>query len=376
MKRPLLAALALSVLLAGGIASAHKPSDSYLSLAVEGPAIHGRWDIALRDLDFALGLDADQDDAITWGEVRAKEREIARYALARLALGAGGARCPAEPRELLIDNHSDGAYAVLRFDAACASAPRMLAVDYRLLFDLDPQHHGLVRVTAGGVTRTGVLTESSPARSFVLAQPSLGAELLAYGEDGVRHIFTGFDHVLFLLSLLLPAVLVASAHSWQPATRLRTVFADVVKVVSAFTLAHSLTLSLAALGAVSPPARWVESGIALSVVLAALNNLRPLVHGRRWAIAFGFGLIHGFGFAAVLADLGLPRESLLAALVAFNAGVEAGQLAIVAVFLPLAYALRATVLYRRVVVAAGSGAIVLLAGAWLVERAFDVQLVG
>jgi hypothetical protein len=376
MKRLGLAALALTALLASGVALAHKPSDSYLSLAVDGATIRGQWDIALRDLDFALGLDADQDDAITWGEVKAKQREIASYALTRLALGAGDAGCPAQPRELLIDNHSDGAYAVLRFDAACPGAPAALAVDYRLLFDLDPQHHGLVRVSAGETTVSGVLTEAAPAQRFLLARPSLWRELVAYGEDGVRHIFTGYDHILFLLSLLLPAVLVASAQSWQPAARMSAVFADVVKVVTAFTIAHSLTLSLAALGVVSPPARWVESGIALSVVLAALNNLRPLVHGRRWVIAFGFGLLHGFGFAAVLADLGLPRDSLLAALVAFNLGVEAGQLAIVGVFLPLAYALRATVLYRRVVLGAGSGAIALLASVWLVERALDVQLVG
>jgi hypothetical protein len=118
----------------------------------------------------------------------------------------------------------------------------------------------------------------------------------------------------------------------------------------------------------------VESTIALSVVLAALNNVWPLVHGRRWLVAFGFGLIHGFGFASVLADLGLPREALLLALVGFNIGVELGQLAIISVFLPVAFALRATWAYRRVVFIGGSAAIALIAALWLVERAFDVRL--
>ena len=112
------------------------------------------------------------------------------------------------------------------------------------------------------------------------------------------------------------------------------------KVVTAFTVAHSITLSLAALGVISLPSRLVESAIAASVVLAALNNVCPVVYGGRWIIAFCFGLIHGFGFASVLTDLGLPQDSLLLALVAFNLGVELGQLAIVAVFLPIAYALR------------------------------------
>ena len=148
-----------------------------------------------------------------------------------------------------------------------------------------------------------------------------------------------------------------------------------MKVVTAFTVAHSITLSLAALGVVSLPSRWVESAIALSVVLAALNNIRPVVYGKRWVIAFCFGLIHGFGFASVLADLGLPQESLLIALVAFNLGVELGQLVIVGVFLPIAFTLRATAFYQRVLVVYGSAAIALIASLWLVQRALDLKLI-
>ena len=146
------------------------------------------------------------------------------------------------------------------------------------------------------------------------------------------------------------------------------------KVVTAFTIAHSITLSLAALGVISLPSRWVESAIAASVVLAALNNVYPLVYAGRWAIAFGFGLIHGFGFASVLADLGLPQESLLLALVAFNLGVELGQLVIVGVFLPFAYALRDTRWYRRTIFVGGSVAVIAMASVWLIQRAFNVTL--
>ena len=180
--------------------------------------------------------------------------------------------------------------------------------------------------------------------------------------------------VLFLISLLLPAALRAGARGWEPAERFAPVFWDVFKVVTAFTVAHSITLSLAALAVLELPSRLVESAIALSVLLAALNNLRPLVLGRRWIVAFAFGLIHGFGFASVLADLGLPKDALLVALVGFNAGVETGQLAIVAAFLPAAFWLRGTWLYRRMLLLGGSALIALVAAIWLVERSFDLRL--
>src|SRR5437016_1864720 len=378
MRRALLIVAALAGAWLGSPAHAHKPSDSYLTLKVEGEKIAGQWDIALRDLDVALGLDVNQDGDITWGEVKAKHGDIAAYALSRLRLGPTSAPCPAQIAEQMIDNHSDGAYAVLRFAATCAAAPKTLAVGYRLLFDLDPQHRGLIRLEYKGVTRAGILSAEQPEQKFTLAELSMWAQFLDYGNEGVWHIWTGFDHILFLLSLLLPAVLVrsrASGWRWEPAGDFRAAFLDVVKVVTAFTLAHSITLSLAALGVVSLPSRLVESAIATSVLLAALNNVFPLVHGRRWMVAFAFGLIHGFGFASVLRDLGLPQGALLIALVGFNLGVEVGQLAIVSSFLPIAYALRASWFYRRLVFLGGSIAIAAIAGIWLVERAFNMKII-
>jgi hypothetical protein len=168
---------------------------------------------------------------------------------------------------------------------------------------------------------------------------------------------------------------VASRHGqWQASPRFTPVFWDVLKVVTSFTVAHSITLSLAALEVISLPSRLVESTIALSVVLAALNNVRPVIAEKRWMMAFLFGLVHGFGFASVLADLGLPRDALLLALVGFNLGVEAGQLAIVAAFLPLAYALRSTNFYRRGVMTGGSLLIALIALVWMLERVFDLSI--
>ena len=360
-------------------AQAHKPSDSYLAISVSNDKVTGQWDIALRDLDFAIGLDADGNGEITWGEVRAKHAEIAAYALARLAIRSDGAACSIEPGAQQIDDHTDGAYTVLPLAIRCAKTPAQLAIDYTLFADLDPQHRGLLNLQALGQTRTAVLGPQAPTQSFELKAVSRWAQFIAYAREGVWHIWIGFDHILFLLSLLLPAVLLwrgRQGQQWQPAETFRQAFVDVFKIVTAFTLAHSITLSLATLGFVSLPSRWIESAIAASVVLAALNNVWPLFHRRRWMVAFGFGLIHGFGFASVLVDLGLPREALALALVGFNLGVEVGQLAIVALFLPLAFALRRTAFYRRTVMLGGSLLIAALAGVWLVERVFVVKLIG
>ena len=367
--------LLLAALLAFGTAHAHKPSDSYLTLHSDGHTLSGQWDIALRDLEYAVGLDADGDGAITWGELKAKQAEVDAYALARLALRADGSECRLEPVEHLVDDHSDGAYAVLRFAAQCpAETFKTVAVEYSLFFDLDPTHRGLLRIERGGDTTTGILSPERPRLEVSAEGRSKLRQFADYVREGVWHIWIGFDHILFLLSLLLPSVFVFENRAWLPAHRFGEAFWDVFKVATSFTVAHSITLSLAALSVIMLPSRLVESAIALSVVVAALNNVWPLVRRGRWLVAFGFGLIHGFGFASVLADLGLPREVLLLALVGFNVGVELGQLAIISVFLPAAYAMRASWAYRRVVFAGGSAAIAVIAAVWLVERAFDVKL--
>lgn len=353
---------------------AHKPSDSYLSLEVDGARIAGRWDIALRDLDYAIGLDSNDDGAITWGEVRARHDAIAAYALARLHIAGEGSPCPMRAVEHLVDAHSDGAYSVLRVAADCARPPSALDLRYALFADLDPQHKGLLRLEYQGRTQTAVLGHDRPEIRIDLAGASPSRQFLEFGREGVWHIWIGFDHLLFLVTLLLPAVLYRLRDRWRMVPAFQPALWDVVKIVSAFTAAHSITLSLATLSVVHLPSRWVESAIAASVVLAALNNLVPVVQGRRWVVAFGFGLIHGFGFASVLADLGLPQGATLLALVGFNLGVEVGQLAVVAAFLPVAYALRRSWVYERVVLVPGSIVIVMVASVWLVERFFNLKL--
>ena len=371
MARKILAFLLL--LFTGATASAHKPSDSYLAIHVDGEKVSGQWDIALRDLDFAIGLDSDGNGEISWGEVQGKQAEIDAYTMARLALSVEGKSCPTQVNDHLIDKHTDGTYVVLRFAVQCPAAPTALGMTYRLFFDIDPQHKGLLKLQYGAQTRTAIFSPDAMTQQFVLERPSRWRQFLDYVAHGIEHIWKGYDHILFLISLLLPAVVVRTRDAWAPVGSFRIAFFDVLKIVTAFTVAHSITLTLATLGLVSIPSRITESVIAISIVVAALNNLYPVVAGRRWTVAFAFGLLHGFGFASVLQDLGLPRDALAVALVGFNLGVETGQLAIVSVFLPLAFWLRATVFYRKIVLVGGSAAIVVLAALWFIERAFDVK---
>jgi hypothetical protein len=355
-------------------AFAHKPSDSYLTLAVAGTQVDGRWDIALRDLDNAIDLDRDGNGAVTWGELRAREREVTSFALSRLAVTADGVGCPLASRGVRVASHSDGTYAVLHFAASCPAEPRALGVAYSLFFDLDPQHRGIVRIDDGAGTRTAIFSPRERQQVFerTTARPmhQLGAAI----RLGVEHIFQGIDHLCFLVALLLPSVLVRGRSGWSPVARLRPALADVLKIVTAFTLAHSITLTLSALEVLRLPSRLVESGIAASVIVAAVNNVYPLLAEDRWAAAFALGLLHGFGFSATLMDLGLPRQNLALTLFGFNVGVEVGQMCVVAAFVPIAYLARRTRFYRHLGLVGGSVAIAGVAGMWLVERAFAVKI--
>lgn len=353
---------------------AHKASDSYLVLQISGAEVSGQWDIALRDIDFALGLDADGNGDITWGELRARHADIAAWATSALTLERGGT-CPLQVTQHQVDTHTDGAYAVLTLQGQCPAAKGDLALHYRLLFEMDALHRGLLRLELDGLTHSAVLAPDTAQQRFAVGDASRLTQFGQFLVQGVWHIWIGFDHILFLLSLLLPVVLVRRAGVWQGVGHFRDALREVLWVVTAFTAAHSITLSLAALRVVELPSRWVESAIALSVVLAAANNLWPVVGERRWMVAFGFGLIHGFGFASVLAELGLPQETLVLSLVGFNLGVEVGQLAIVAVFLPLIFWLRNTPAYRRGIFVGGSLLTMAIALVWLAERALDLRLI-
>ena len=203
-------------------------------------------------------------------------------------------------------------------------------------------------------------------------------------KSGIYHIWIGFDHILFLLALLLPSVL--KLHSkkgevtvgdlnnkgWKPVERLKPALMNVIKVVTCFTVAHTITLFLAAFEIINMPPRLIESIIAISIALAAIHNIYPLISSKEWLIAFVFGLFHGFGFASVLAEKGLAGNYLGLSVFGFNLGVEFGQLAIIVLVFPILYLLRKTSVYPKIRVF-GSVFLIFISLYWFIERAFDVD---
>jgi hypothetical protein len=356
--------------------SAHQGSTSYLTLFVEEKRLRGRWDIPVQDLDLALKLDADADKKISHDEIRQRFEDVKSYALNSLRLFVDGAVATITVTNTapVIEEFPDGAATALDFIVTNLANPKILEIDYGFMFEHKPLDRGFMELECRGITQTAVFTVDTRRQRFNLETPRPAKEFLSFGWHGVWHIWIGFDHILFLLALLLPAVLRFEDNQWRAVASFRTAFFNVFKIVTAFTVAHSLTLSLAALRIVALPSRWVEAAIAASVLLAAANNVRAFFHGRLWLVAFVFGLIHGFGFANVLTELGLPRKTLLLALVGFNLGVELGQLAIVSLFLPIAYTVRSSRFYQRAVMKFGSILIAIIAGLWFVERVFDWKI--
>lgn len=360
-------ALLLALACALPPAQAHMLSVSHLDVTVTGTdePVRLELDLAVRDLALTVPLDADRDEKVTWQELQNANARIDALVTRGLQVLRGGTSCRSTITGHGVRRYDDGAYSTTLIDAQC-SGSGALSVRYSIFFDRDPQHRALLTIHQPSGVTTGIAGPSNPI--VAIGDGSWLSTLRSFVAEGVHHILAGYDHLAFLLLLLLPSVLVRNGRSWEKAPSGRQTAIAVAKVVTAFTLAHSITLTIATLGLVTPAARWTEAAIAASVLLTALNNLRPVVTRYLAALAFSFGLIHGFGFAGALLELGLPPGSRAAALVGFNLGVELGQLMIVAPVLPLLYLLARTRAYRTWIMPLLSAVIAVLAAWWLFQR--------
>lgn len=360
-------ALLLAAMLSAGKAEAHALSVSYLTMDGEGPGqpvLRVELDLALKDLALTIPLDANRDDIVTWGELVATRETLEDLVMENVGLSKGGSPCVLASTGLATRRYDDGAYATVQMVARCPPGGSLM-LDYRLFFQRDPQHRAVVTFHAGDSTTTRIA--SAGGRRVRLDGPARNA-FRDFLLDGIHHILIGYDHLAFLLSLLLPAVLARVRGAWIPAPDLRAGLLQLLSIVTAFTAAHSITLTLAAFDVVRPASRWVEAAIAGSVLLAALNNVKPIVTRRLWLVGFAFGLIHGFGFAGALSELGLPRNARLSSLLGFNLGVEIGQLAVVALVFPLLYLIRRHPWYPNRVMPLASVAMVVLSAWWIFSR--------
>ena len=353
--------------LAARPAAAHSQSYGYLDIALDGPKAEGRFQAAVRDLDRLYHLDSNGDGSITWGEVRLRETEIAGAALKTIALAKPSGPCTLTAAPILTDSHGGESYLVMPFISDC-DATQALTLNYSFLDGFDARHRGLASLKdQQGQVRNFVIATGERGITLGSAARSVAQEMASFVVHGFHHILIGYDHILFVLTLLIGTAMQQRRRPvWET-------FIETAKVVTAFTLSHSVTLGLAALGLLVVPVALAESLIAATIAIAAVNNIWPLLTTRLWLVALGFGLIHGVGFANVLRDLGLPQDNLLLTLLSFNIGVEAGQLTVVAVALPLiAYAARLAI--SRAAMPAANFAITALALMWLSDRALGTAL--
>jgi len=392
MLRKLLIPFAALLLACADAAHAHSASTSYLRFeTAQGHAVAFDWRIALRDVDALLDLDADHDGRLTRGEVDDRAPDIVQLATRSLHVQSAG-DCPLAFDAQRIEQIDGSGYLRLSGRARCVQAPARVDITYRLFAGVDPSHRALVSVP--DVARPALLapnaslaievgsaapTAVKAAASSISASPVTDSPTADHGfgamlAEGVQHILTGFDHMLFLVALMLPAVVERRNGRWTARADLRAALVQVAWTATAFTLAHSITLGLASFNVLRVPVRVIEPLIAVTVLVTALNNLWPLVTKRLAVAAFGFGLIHGFGFAEVLAPLNLPTIELARTLLAFNLGVEGGQLIVVGTSFALLAATRRWQGYPRWILQGGSAALALIAMAWIVERVFDVPV--
>lgn len=356
-----------AALLVAGAAHAHANGSSLLRVDSRDEAgpLAVSWEIPSDDLDFSLELDADGDGRLTDAEILARRAAIARFAISRLEIRRGAGQCRLTETGVALVPRESGDRVTLALSGRCPSAGRLQvstafffgSAGYRALLDVE---------TARG-RYPAALSAGSPAWQEPAA-PSAAASFLRFLREGIWHVLIGYDHILFLLLLVLPAVLRGSRAGWEPIASRREAVADLLRIITAFTLAHSVTLGLAASGVLVLPVRPVEAAIAASIVAAGLLNLFPSAARHRLWLALGFGLVHGFGFANALKSIAADGVRLVPLLGGFNLGVEIAQLAIVAIALPVLWLASRGARYPRQVMPALSLVAAVIGAFWLGGR--------
>jgi hypothetical protein len=348
---------------------AHATSTSYLlvdSPRPDGP-VQLRWDLAVQDIMWSIFLDQDFDGTVTWQEVvAARAHYIEPGVLGQIALARGGVPCGLKVKDLALAERTGQNFLSIALSAECPRAG-LLAVGGPLFLVGDASQRVLLSATRGKEKLAGVISAETPAWAEP-ARASAWDSFVRFLGEGVWHVLIGYDHIAFVLLLLLPSVLRPVNGQWQGATNLSQVTRDIVTIITAFTIAHSTTLALAVTGTVHLPTQPIEVAIAASIAVAGGINLLPTLSRLRLPLAFGFGFVHGFGFANALSEIDASGATLLPLLAGFNIGVEIAQLSIVALVLPAIYLARGTRWYANGVMPLGSCALGAAGVVWLLQR--------
>jgi hypothetical protein len=343
--------LLVSAFLVATCAWPHATQLSSTRLVLQGRVVEAVIEMDARDLDAALRTQmADSAGGVAVDAMRANAAAISALVVARTSL-AFEEGAPCQPSPGAVD--SKGGHVVLALRWTCPPGGGALIYAVSLFHDIDPAAKQLVSLT-GDATRLALLSAGTPRVVLATVAGNAGQVAWHYLVTGIEHIAFGWDHMAFVI-----AVILWGRRPWP-----------LVRVVTAFTLAHSITLALAVLDIVRVPSAPVEVLIALSIVYVAAENFFVRDIGRRWRLTFLFGLIHGFGFAGALREFGLPADAVGLALAAFNAGVEVGQIAVVLTGLALlTLADRATGGHRDPRLVKGISIVLMVCGiVWTVQR--------
>ncbi len=345
----------------------HELSNGYLTLnSTSDTALAGELLLKPEDIGRAAGLDIDNNGSLTWGEVNRHHSLANSYIQSNVIISDIGQRCALSTAPPSIKNISAESLLAYPLKITCAKLNE-LTVQYTGIVADFPPHKLLTSITLHDFNGVYVLDSE---RTSITVSPLNNDWLTQFGEmvyQGIWHIFIGLDHILFLVATLLTVNLRRNNNRWERAASKARIFKNTVILVSTFTLAHSITLTATALNFITLDSRIVELGIALSVAITALNNMFPFIM-RLGFITFGFGLLHGMGFASVFGDLNAQSGSLVMNVLAFNLGVEIGQLAIVSLLLPLLLALRNVKGYAKAIMPIASSIIAVIALNWTLQR--------
>jgi hypothetical protein len=310
---------------------AHETTRSYITLTRDGADLNADLRVAFRDIEVVIWMDENLDGALTWAEATARLPAVSTYAQSVLGMTAGGA-CSLTQAGAAVSDSGGIAYLDLTFKGICPSATEPLLVTSRLFADVDPDHRLYLTVSSGATQTTAILGKASPSFMVMEGAGTLAATFVSYFVAGIQHLAGGLDHVVFLLMLMLPAVTV------QPDTQRALI--KVVSAITGFTVAHALTLTAASTNLLRPPTDLITILVAVSIVITALDNIRPFLPGPRTGVAAFFGLIHGFGFATVLSGSAMTGGTFATALLGFNLGIEVAQIGVVALTVFALLALR------------------------------------
>jgi hypothetical protein len=368
----LIGSVFLCLIMWSGAVFSHQTGNSYLTLREADGSFMVELDFIVRDLGNLLQAPGQPSDPPPAPDkLTALQVPITQAIQQSLSIAVDGQDIPLEFMSQSVVLHNDGLYVRQRFSAKALRADaKFVVVRYQFFTQNDKLGRAFFKLSLRGEEISSVFDQSNAIQRFALGEGKRWAAMGLFTKEGVKHIWGGADHLLFLLTLLLPGLMLIKPADPSHASGSIAAWKFALKVITAFTLAHSITLACSVLGWVSLPDRFIESMIALSIMVSAALNLQNRFTFSHWKLAFVFGLIHGMGFANGLKELGLSSMYFLETLFAFNLGVELGQLsAVVLVALPVVFWVKSHEA-KAALLRWGSGIVFLIALVWWVQRLF------